>query len=87
MTTAHGKILLVDDDPKLRLALRSTLQMLGFDMTNWLRVLEIFVSHCSLPAASCGVSRGKSPHDEKPRFLKLFPLSGNPVASYGESQD
>ena len=33
MTTAHGKILLVDDDPKLRLALRSTLQMLGFDMT------------------------------------------------------
>src|SRR5207249_5054018 len=26
-------------------------------------------------------------HDEKPRFLKLFPLSGNPVASYGESQD
>jgi hypothetical protein len=36
-----------------------------------------------LPAASCGVSRGKSLHDEKPRFLKLFPLSGNPVASYG----
>jgi hypothetical protein len=23
--------------------------------------------------------------DEKPRFLKLFPLSGNPIASYGES--
>ena len=38
-------------------------------------------------AASCGVSRGKSHHDEKPRFLKLFPLSGNLVASYGESQD
>ena len=23
--------------------------------------------------------------DEKPRFLKLFPLSSNPIASYGES--
>jgi two-component system, OmpR family, KDP operon response regulator KdpE len=33
MTTAHGKILLVDDDPKLRLALHRTLQMLGFDIT------------------------------------------------------
>src|SRR5262249_52385787 len=33
MTTAHGKILLIDDDPKLRLALHHTLQMLGFDMT------------------------------------------------------
>jgi two-component system, OmpR family, KDP operon response regulator KdpE len=33
MTTAHGKLLLVDDDPTLRLALHHTLQMLGFDMT------------------------------------------------------
>jgi len=33
MTTSHGKILIIDDDPKLRLALHSTLQMLGFDIT------------------------------------------------------
>src|SRR5215471_11459702 len=32
MTTAHGKILLVDDDAKLRWALHRTLQMLGFDI-------------------------------------------------------
>src|SRR6266849_841684 len=38
------------------------------------------VQTCALP-----ISKGKSPSDEKPRFLKLFPLIGNPIASYGES--
>ena len=42
-------------------------------------------AHMNYPAASYGVSKGNSPSDEKPRFLKLFPLYGNPIASYGES--
>jgi len=33
MTTAQGKILIIDDDAKLRWALHSTLQMLGFNIT------------------------------------------------------
>ena len=33
MTTSHGKILIVDDDPKLRRALHSTLYSLGFEIT------------------------------------------------------
>jgi two-component system KDP operon response regulator KdpE len=32
MTTSHGKILIVDDDPRLRQALHSTLRALGFEI-------------------------------------------------------
>src|SRR5208282_4852953 len=32
MTTSQGKILLVDDDPRLRQALHSTLRALGFEI-------------------------------------------------------
>jgi REase_AHJR-like len=36
------------------------------------------------PQQAAGYPREMHP-DEKPRFLKLFPLSGNSIASYGES--
>jgi hypothetical protein len=48
------------------------------------RIISYLASMKTPPQQAAGYQR-EMHSDEKPRFLKLFPLSGNPIASYGES--